>query len=181
MENKKSFGIWRLVIIILCVLSFVALILPYEVSKGTIREELKNSPETIYDQSSGLTNKDVIDISTVDNIKIHMSGYKEFDGDTKSECLLVLIVTGVMVVSSLIILLGALAKKYVLALVFSLFMLGTSLLLNMDASSRGIIENGTYGYGIAYYLFPALAVIIFITSIIAIVDKKKRKKQVTAE
>ena len=54
----------------------------------------------------------------------------------------------------------------------------SSLLMNYDIVDRGVIPSSTYTYGLTYYLYVPLAIIILVCSIINIINSKKKKNSV---
>ena len=56
-----------------------------------------------------------------------------------------------------------------------MLLLGSSLLMNYDIVDRGVIPSTQYTYGISYYLYPIMAIVIIVSVIILIVKNKKSK------
>ena len=46
--------------------------------------------------------------------------------------------------------------------------------MNYDIVDRGVIPSSQYTYGIAYYLYPIMAVVILVSVIILIVKNRKK-------
>ena len=160
MEKEKKFDIFKMVIIIACVISFIGLLLPYESSIGEYKEYLQENPDTINVKEVNLTNKDVVDISMIENFKVYSYAMNNSEGNSSSIVL---------------VLLFTLFNKRILSMIFGMLLLGSSLLMNYDIVDRGVIPSTQYTYGISYYLYPIMAIVIIVSVVILIVKNKKSK------
>lgn len=189
MEKLKGFvnriGIYRLAIIILCLFSIIGLFMPYEKSIGTKKDYLKSNLNDYYLEELDLKNKDVINISIVENFKVYNYALNHSDNTWMyEEAILNFIITIILIVSIIALLIATIFKKHILAIVFDIVMAISSLIMNADIVSRGVIPSGSYTYGIAYYLFIIFSILILVLSIInkknnrnIAKDIKKRKIQ----
>ncbi len=188
MEKLKKINVFKLIIVCACLLSFVGLILPYESSTKDYREDLQKYPDTINVQGVNLTNKDVINISIIENLRVYTYGLDTINnGDAsslglagsavKGEFIINIVLIIVIIVSTVLVLLFAIFNRRVLSIIFSLLLLGSSLLMNFDIVSRGVMPSSRYTYGISYYLYPIMAILMIIVTIVLIVKNKKEKNK----
>ena len=176
----KSIGTIRFSLLVICLLAIVGLFLPYEKAIGRNREYLVSNPDYYYLKEVDFKNKDVINISIIENFKVYkyaMDNYKD-DEWTHDEAVINIVITIALIVSITLITLFVLIKKYKLVIFFDITMVISSLLMNADIVSRGVIPSDSYTYGVSYFLFPILAIIIFIMSIISIKNNKKKERLV---
>lgn len=177
MEKEKKFDIFKMVIIIACVISFIGLLLPYESSIGEYKEYLQENSDTMNVKEVNLTNKDVVDISMVENFKIYSYAMNNSEGNSwlSGESTINFVLTIVLIASIVLVLLFTLFNKRILSMIFGMLLLGSSLLMNYDIVDRGVIPSTQYTYGISYYLYPIMAIVIIVSVIILIVKNKKSK------
>ena len=161
MEKEKKFDIFKMVIIIACVISFIGLLLPYESSIGEYKEYLQENPDTINVKEVNLTNKDVVDISMIENFKVYSYAMNNSEGNSwlSGESTINFVLTIVLIASIVLVLLFTLFNKRILSMIFGMLLLGSSLLMNYDIVDRGVIPSTQYTYGISYYLYPIMAII----------------------
>lgn len=93
----------------------------------------------------------------------------------EAESILNFILTIVLIGSTILILLFIVFNKRVLSIIFSLLLLGSSILMNYDIVDRGVIPSTKYTYGISYYIYPIIAVVIIVSSIALIIKSRKKK------
>lgn len=175
----KKFDIFRVITIVLMLIAIIGLFLPYEKSIGNHRIKLQSNPDAMYMQEVKITNKDAIDISIVENLKVYCYGMNDNSGVLwmKGECVINFVITITMIVSIVLIFLFVLLKKDLVVIIFDILLALSSLAMNFDIIDRGVIPSNKYTYGISYYLYGIIAVAILICSIVSIVKKKKLKKQ----
>lgn len=175
----RKFDIFRVITIVLVLIAVIGLFLPYEKSIGNHRKKLQSNPDAMYMQEVRITNKDAIDISIVENLKVYCYGMNNNSNVSwmKGECIINFVITITMIASIVLIFLFALLKKEVVAIIFDILLALSSLAMNFDIVGRGVIPSNKYTYGISYYLYGIIAVAIFICLIVSIVQKKKLKKQ----
>ena len=125
-----------------------------------------------------LTNKDAINISMMENFKVYSYAMNNSEGNSwlSGEATINFILTIVLIVSIILTLIFTLFNKRILGIIFGLLILGSSLLMNYDIVDRGVIPSSQYTYGIAYYLYPIMAVIILVSVVILIVKNRKKAK-----
>lgn len=83
----------------------------------------------------------------------------------------------VLIASSVLVLLFAIFNRRVLSIIFSLLLLGSSLLMNGDIVARGVVPSSKYAIGISYYLYPVMAIIMIVSTIVLIIKEKKTINQ----
>lgn len=176
--EKIQKNLFKIVIICACIFGLIGLFLPYETSTKEHRKYLEEYPDTMNVKEVNLTNKDAINISIMENFKVYSYAMNHSDGNSwlAGEAIINFIITIVLIISIALILLFAFLNKKVPMIIFSIIMGGSSLLMNYDIVDRGVIPSSNYTYGISYYLYIILAVIIIACSIVMIVKNKKQKK-----
>lgn len=169
----------NLFIIVLCVLALAGLFMPYEKSIGEYRENLLKNPGTMNIKEVELTNKDVTNLSIIENFKVYKYAIDNSnDADYNSswiygESLINVIITIVLIVSILLVLLFVILKKNVLVIIFDIILAISSLAMNYDITSRGVLPSNQYTYGISYYLYIIISILILLTIIVQKILKKK--------
>ena len=178
MEKEKKVNIFKILIIVACVILFVGLLLPYETSTEEYKEQLQENPEVINVKEVNLTNKDAINISIIENFKIYSYGMNNSNGNSwlAGESTINFILTIVLIVSVILVLLFTIFNKRILSIRFGILLLGSSILMNYDIVDRGVIPSTKYTYGISYYLYPIMAVVILVSIVILIVKNRKKVK-----
>lgn len=167
----------KLIIIILGIFSLIGLFLPYEKSIGDYRERLVENPEKINIKEVDFTNSDVIDISIMENLKVYKYAVENNNGNDwlYGESLINIILTITLIISVILVIIFTVFNKKILTIIFDVVLAISSLAMNYDIVSRGVIPSERYTYGISYYLYIIVALIIIVCSIILIVKCKKNK------
>jgi len=168
MEREK---ILKLVIIIVCVIGFIGLILPYGVSIGEYKEYLQKYPDAMNIEEINLTNKDAVNISIIENFKMHSYNMNMYDDE---EGTFIFILTIVLIASIVLVLVFTIVNKRVLSIIFGLLLLGSSYLINLDTNLSG---SESYTYGISFYLYPGIAAVVIFLSVSSIILSIKNKKK----
>ena len=176
-----EFGLFRTIIIFIVILVTVGLFLPYESSTDNHRKWLERHPDNVYIEEINMTNKEAIELSIVENFRIYIAAVNKDTGTKHNndwmhgEAIINIVITIVLMISIIIILLAAILKRYILALFFNIFMIGSSLVMNYDIGSRGVLPSRKYNCGISYYLYIALGAVLIVIILLAIIDKKRIK------
>lgn len=174
----KKLNIFKIVILVLCFAALIGLFLPYERSIGEYRQYLKDNPTQINIEEVNFKNEDVIDISIVENFKVYSYSINNNSGDNwlQGEAIINVIITITLIMSIALIILFTLLNKSVLIIFFSIIMGVSSLLMNYDIVDRGVIPSTRYTYGLTYYLYILLGIVIFGCSVANIIKNKNQKK-----
>lgn len=169
----------KLIIIILGLVALGGLFLPYERSIGEYREKLQKYPDMVNIQEVDFKNSDVIDISIMENFKVYQYAVENSNGNDwlYGESLINIILTITLIVSTILVLIFAIFNKKVLTIIFDVILAISSLAMNYDIVDRGVIPSSKYTYGISYYLYIIIAVIILICSIILIIKRNQPKPE----
>lgn len=167
------------IIIVLGLFALGGLFLPYEKSIGEYREKLQEYPDMVNIQEVDFKNSDVIDISIMENFKVYQYAVENSNGNDwlYGESLINIILTITLIVSTILVLIFAIFNKKVLIIIFDVILAISSLAMNYDIVDRGVIPSSKYTYGISYYLYIIIAVIILICSIILIIKRKQPKTE----
>ena len=175
-ENKLKI-ILKSVIVIVCLIAFVCLILPYQSSIDEYRKYLQENPDTMNVKEVDLTNKDAINISILENFTVYSYAMNNSSNNSwmSAEATINFVLTIILIASIILIILFTLLNKKIVTIIFSVLLLGSALLMNYDIVSRGVIPSSRYTYGISYYLLPIMA-IIMLASIITLMVKGRKNK-----
>ena len=167
------------IIIVLGLFALGGLFLPYEKSIGEYREKLQEYPDMVNIQEVDFKNSDVIDISIMENFKVYQYAVENSNGNDwlYGESLINIILTITLIVSTILVLIFAIFNKKVLIIIFDVILAISSLAMNYDIVDRGVIPSSKYTYGISYYLYIIIAVIILIWSIILIIKRNQPKTE----
>lgn len=167
------------IIIVLGLFALGGLFLPYEKSIGEYREKLQEYPDMVNIQEVDFKNSDVIDISIMENFKVYQYAVENSNGNDwlYGESLINIILTITLIVSTILVLIFAIFNKKVLIIIFDVILAISSLAMNYDIVDRGVIPSSKYTYGISYYLYIIIAVIILICSIILIIKRNQPKTE----
>lgn len=167
------------IIIVLGLFALGGLFLPYEKSIGEYREKLQEYPDMVNIQEVDFKNSDVIDISIMENFKVYQYAVENSNGNDwlYGESLINIILTITLIVSTILVLIFAIFNKKVLIIIFDVILAISSLAMNYDIVDRGVIPSSKYTYGISYYLYIIITVIILICSIILIIKRNQPKTE----
>jgi glucan phosphoethanolaminetransferase (alkaline phosphatase superfamily) len=175
----KKIGVFKIIIIVSCIIGLAGLFLPYEKSIGDYRKYLKDNPTSMNLEEVNFKNSDVVDISIVENFKVYKYAMSNSNDDwMQGESIINVVITIALIIFIILTLLFASLSKPVLTIIFSALMGISSILMNYDIVDRGVIPSSKYTYGISYYLYIAISILIIVSSIVIIVKKKKEKKNV---
>ena len=173
----KKINILKIIIFALCFVAFIGLFLPYEKSIGEYRKILKENPTSMNLEEVNFKNKDVVDISIIENLKLYSYAVNNSSGNDwlKGEAIINLIISTLLIVSIILINLFEVLNKHILTIIFSILMGLSSILMNYDIVDRGVIPSVNYTYGLSFYLYIPLAIIICL--LIPISNYKIQKKK----
>ena len=82
MEKEKKFNIFKIIIIVACVVLFIGLLLPYQASTKEYKEYLQENPDAMNVEEVNLTNKDAINISMMENFKVYSYAMNNSEGNS---------------------------------------------------------------------------------------------------
>jgi len=132
MEKEKLKNILKIIIIILCVIMFIGLFLPYEKSIGEHRKYLEKNPNTMNVKEVNITNNDAIDISMIENFKVYSYGMNNSNGNSwlAGESTINFVLTIIIMVSIGLVLLFTLLNKRILSIIIDILLLISSIMMN---------------------------------------------------
>lgn len=178
---KKKLNLFKIIIIVCCLLSFIGLILPYQSATQSYKKELQKNPYKLNMKGTDLYNEDAINISLIEQFKVYSSTldtlnsreYRDMNvSGIKSVAAFNRLFIIVLIASTVLVLLCAIFNRRVLSIIFSLSLLGSSLMIKAYATET---IGSNYKFGISYHLYPVLAIVIIISTIVLIVKNKKQK------
>lgn len=169
----------QLIIIIALFMAVIGLFLPYQKATDNYREELLEKPEESYAKELWLDNKDVVNLSILENFKIfnYTVSHSEDNEWLYEESVLNIVIIITLISSIVLTTIFGLLKKHKLTIVFDIILALSSLLMNVDVVLRGAMPSPRYTYGISFYLYIVVAIIILVCSIIQIYLKKHKKAE----
>lgn len=178
-DYLKIINALKIFAIVLCIFALVGLFMPYEKSIGDYHESLLKYPEAMNIEEVDLTNKEVVNISIVENFKIYnyaMNNSRNVGDDSDwiyGEALINVIITISLIVSIILVLVLIILNKTVLTIIFDIMIAISSMAMNYDITSRGVLPSSRYTYGFSYYLYIIIAILLLIYLIVKIILKKK--------
>lgn len=151
--------------------------MPYQKSIGEYREWLLEVPSETYIESINFKNSDAVDLTVMENFKIYRYAMDNNDGSSwmKGTATINVVITVVLILAIALVLLFAILNKNVLVIIFDVILGLCSLAMNYDIVSRGVLPSDNYTYGISYYLFIVIAILVLISTITLIILKKNPK------
>lgn len=176
--KRKELGPPRIAALIGALIIIAAFFLPIATATEEHREHLEKYADYMNVEEINMTNEDAIDVSVFDFARMY--GVL-LDTGNRDLGVLMLIVIAVIAVGSVLALLMAFAKKPIATIIFSVLAMGAEWLLLWDFKDRGVFPGNDYGYGMAYYLYYAGAVVILAGAIWMMITKIKLKREVRAE
>ena len=164
----------KIFIIILSVIGLIGLFMPYEKATKEYREELLEYADDDYISDLEIKNSDVVNLSILENLKIYNYAKDEGDSWIEGEAVINIVITIVLIVSLILILLFAILNKNVLVVIFDIILAISSLAMNYDITSRGVMPSDEYSCGISFYLYIVISILV----LICIIVKKYLKKHI---
>ena len=122
MEKEKKFNIFKIIIIVACVVLFIGLLLPYQASTKEYKEYLQENPDAMNVEEVNLTNKDAINISMMENFKVYSYAMNNSEGNSwlAGEATINFILIIVLIVSVILTLIFTLFNKRILGIIFGI-------------------------------------------------------------
>ncbi len=167
-SDRKIF-IVRLITFFSIFLMLIGLFLPYVSATTEHKEFLNFVGNTVIDNMTGFTGKELINLNLFELIKLHAND-TSYDGSGLIVGLIAAIIVLTILSAMLLIL-----KKDVLSLISTALNLLLIFLINFDFTDRGFVGY-KYDWGVSHFFFLFFATII-IVSIVALLIYKKIKKQ----
>ena len=171
---KTKIKLISIIMIISSLLLIITLFLSYATATEEHATNLKSYSEQVVFEELDITSNDIINISMVEYARIYNNLSESIFGNSSYGILYVAFVSLIGLFGALT-LLFSLIKKPIATIIFNLLSFGVFSLQNFDYKDRGIIPSDTYNWGIAYYTFFIVTLIIFIASIIMLICKIKNK------
>lgn len=173
-------GIFRGVIIAVITVSALMVVnffLPYTSATGEHREILEEYSDGTYFDAIGMTNGDAVNISFFEFARIYSAagavGQGQYESIGAFYCT-VIVLFGLFSLGTLIF---ASLRKPIGILIFNGLTFAVFLILNWDFQDRGLVQNGSYNFGAAYYIYYICTAIIFVGAVVMLVMKILQKKQ----
>lgn len=161
----------------LCML--ICFLLPYASATKDRKEHLKEYSDYYFAEEIGMTNQDAINISLLEYCKMYTYAAKV--EMTQTLAIICLVVMGITALFAVLTLLFAFLKKPIATFIFNLINLGAFSLMGWDYKDRGVIGNDNYAFGLGYYLYYVLIVVVFAMAVWLFVAKRQEKKEKSAE
>lgn len=167
----------QLIIIIMLFVAAIGLFFPYQKATDDYRDKLLENPDQSFAKEIWLDNKDVVNISILENFKIfrYTASHSEDNNWLREESVFNIVIIITLISSIILTTIFAILKKHKLTIVFDVILALSATLMNIDVVERGAMPSSRYTYGISFYLYIVVAIIILICSIIQIYLKKHPK------
>lgn len=165
----------RIILILASIAIIVAFFLPYFSSTEETKEAAEVAESIKPLDSVDITAKDLIDPSLFTYAKVYFQGREELYRNP-SEGIFQAAIYCMIPLFGLLVLIFALTKKAIPAMIFSILAAVMAYLIRYDFESRRVIPNPMFQDGIAYYLCYACAAVMFISSLCLLITKSKAKK-----
>lgn len=153
----------------------VMLFLPYASATEDFKEELMESPKQTYSMSTEMTNEEVVNLSLFDYVKIDCAGMDY--SVTKTVAIANLVIILIFCAFVLLTILMSALKKPIATIIFDVLSIIAFTVIHYDFSSRGIISNSKYNWGVANYLTFILGAIVLVGAVCLFIEKRKVKNQ----
>ena len=151
--------------------------LPYGTATGERRDWIDAHPDSIIEESLGLTAQDLAQVSTVEYTRLYVTVADEWGFATAYLGFYVALL-GLLLLFPLLTALCALLRKPIGAMLFTALTFGVSCIQNADYTMRGILPSDNYSWGIAHTLWPIAAAAAFAGSVWLLVKKKRCKRAI---
>lgn len=177
MKNINYLKILKIFVLVLVIVAFGGLFMPYQKSIDEYREGLLKVPSETYIEGIDFKNSDAVDLTVMENFKVYCYAMDNNDGSSWMEgtATINVVITVVLILAIALVLLFAILNKNVLVIIFDVILGLCSLAMNYDIVSRGVLPSDNFTYGISYYLFIVIAILILISTITLIILKKNPK------
>lgn len=173
---EKELTVPKLIAILAAVVALVTFFLPLISFKDSMREYYLSRADEKAFESLDMTYGEMVDISMYDYARVYFEAGEEVMR-SKDMGILYGCLTSSVAVFALLIILSALGKKTILTLILDALFAGAFAVIIWDFNDRGIMPVSTADWGIAYFVFYPVAVIIALAAIWMFVVKHKNKKQ----
>ena len=174
MKKINYLSILKIFIIVLTLVALSGLFMPYEKATKDYREELLEYADEDFIPNLEIKNSDVVNLTILENFKIYNYAKDNSEGDdwVKDEATINVVITIVLIVSIILTLLFTILNKHILVIIFDIILAISSLAMNFDITSRGVMPSDEYTCGISFYLFVIVSILILISVIVMKVLKK---------
>lgn len=170
--RQPVYAIWAAALVML-----LCVFLPYGTATGERRDWIDAHPDSIIEESLGLTAQDLAQVSTVEYTRLYVTVADEW-GFTTAYLGFYVALLGLLLLFPLLTALCALLRKPIGAMLFTALTFGVSCIQNADYTMRGILPSDNYSWGIAHILWPIAAAAAFAGSVWLLVKKKRCKRAI---
>lgn len=154
-----------------------AFFLPYASGNEEYRERIAANPDAMNVESIGMTNADSADVSLLEYMRVYMS--EEASGVSELLVVYVFLMAGILVCAAIALLLAVL-RRPIGVMVFTVFTLGLTLVLNWDFEDRGVVPSSIYDWGVAKWIYMVAAAVAFAGAVWLLVVKVREKRTLKA-
>lgn len=178
MKETKKWVSPRLITVIGALLLLVMMILPFASAEKEYKERLKKYEDKYYVKEIEMTNKEAVNLSLVEFMKvyIYMAGDESSGTTSKQIAILCVGLISAYGAFALFTLLLALKRKPIGVILFDLLTMGVLWLIQFDFRDRRMIPSNRYHGGMAYYLAYVVGVAVLVGAVWLFVEKRKAKK-----
>lgn len=162
----------RIAMVVAAIVLVAAFFLPWAAAGEEFREGVRRAPETMFYEPTGMTVTDAVDLSLLEYAQTYASmgsGWTVYTG----------VMYSVLGASALALLLAALGRPIATAVFATLAFAGSRLLV-WDFGDRGVLPNGTHGWGVAATVYVVAFVALLAAATWMFVLKRRAKRAASA-
>lgn len=164
----------KLAAIIGSLLLLITLILPFASAKEDYKERLMRYPDYMHTEEADMTNKDAVNVSLVEFIRIDYAAAKANISEEVAIANMVIIIA--FIVFAVLTLLFSILKKPISTLIFDIISFLIIQLLKYDYKDRGVIPSSSYDWGIAHIVCYIGIAIVAVSAVLLIIVRIKSKR-----
>ncbi len=156
------------------VLMLLMLVLPFASADSDYKERLMKYEDEMYMEEIGMTNKQAVNISLAEFLKMYAEAAKQ---DTYRTISIVCIaVISVFAAFAALTLLLSLLKKPIAIIIFDLLTMAAFRVVHFDFEDRGVIPSSKYEWGMVNYMTYIIGIVILVGAVWLFIEKRKAKK-----
>jgi len=155
-------------------LLLITLILPFASANEDYTERLMSYPDSVYSEEADMTNKDAVNISLIEFIKIDSAAIES--GISEGTAIANMVVIIAFIVFATLTLLFSILKKSIPALISDIISFAVMQLIKFDFEDRGVIPSSSYEWGIAHFVCYIGIAIVAVGAVLLLIAKIKNKR-----
>lgn len=171
---KKNMMLYSALAAILgAVLLIITVFIPFASAKDEYRDSLMDYPDYEYSEEANMANKDAVDISLAEFVKIDSAAVEM--GVSEETAIANMVVIIAFCAFAVLTLLFSLLRKPIAILVFDIISFAVMQVVKFDFEDRGVIPSNSYDWGIAPVICYIGIVIVAVGAVFLLIVKIKKK------